>query len=309
MSGRRRAGWLIAALAALALVGPWLAPPAGPPSLAQSAAELLAPATRIEEMALAGGGFLRALEIRADGDVVRLRGPRGWRELPGVRMAGPVRARRAWLGTDRQGRDVLARTVAGARTSLVVALLATLIAGLCGTGVGLVRALGGTAADAGAGLVANGALAVPRLLAVLALGTALRGSLWGVALTIGVTSWMGLSRLVRDGAHAFLGSPAAEAVRAVGGARRDLVLRHLPPALSGVLAAGLPLAFSEAVILEATLSFLGIGAGTSRDSWGALIADAQRLLPAAWWMAAAPGLLLCLAAYAAHRIAAENSAR
>jgi len=306
---RRKTLALAAALAGLALVGPAIGPPPGPPSLAQGAAGLLAPGTRVSELPLEGGGIVRALEIRVRDGTLSVRGPRGWREVPGARPAGGVQVRRVWLGTDRQGRDVLGRTLAGARTSMFVALVATAVAAVVGTAIGLLRGLGGRPADAGAGLIANGALAIPRLLAVLALGTALRGSVWGVALTIGITSWMGLSRLVRDTTRGFLASTAAEGVRAIGGGRRDLVLRHLPTALSGVLAAALPLAWGEAMVLEATLSFLGIGAGATHDSWGTLIADARRLLPAAWWMAAAPGLLLCLAVYAAHRVAAAEPPR
>jgi ABC-type dipeptide/oligopeptide/nickel transport system permease subunit len=104
-----------ALLVVLAAIGPPLAGPAEPPSLAASAAQLLAPGTLAQEVRIEGGGFVRAIEIAVDEDGLRVRGRDVSRAIAGVRAVGTVRHVRLWLGTDHQGRSLLARVVHGAR--------------------------------------------------------------------------------------------------------------------------------------------------------------------------------------------------
>ncbi|HKQ60508.1 MAG TPA: ABC transporter permease subunit, partial [Candidatus Polarisedimenticolaceae bacterium] len=142
-------------------------------------------------------------------------------------------------------------------------------------------------------------LALPRLVLLLVLGTVLRPWPAGVGLAIGLASWMGIARLVDAEARRILARPFYDAARSSGGGGLRAGLRHLTPNLGPVLGAAAPHLAAEAILLESTLSFLGVGAGSSA-SWGSVVADGQRLLPAGWWLATFPGLLLCAAALAVH---------
>lgn len=303
MTGRAFAALACAVIAFAAAVGPWVCGPWGTPAVAPSAAQLLPPGTPIAEARVNGGGFARALDLQRNDTGLRALYTDGWRDIPGVRLDGPVVTRRLWLGSDSQGRDVLARAVAGARTSLEVALVATLAALFAGVGMGLAAALAGPRAAALLAVLTDAPLALPRLLLLLILGVALRGSTWGVALAIGLSSWMEVARLVEAQARAVVALPYVAGVRATGAGPWRLTAMHIVPNLAPVLVVALPLVATQAVLLESTLSFLGVGGDVGAPSWGAMVADAQRLLPNAWWMAVFPGALLVATALAIHGVA------
>jgi peptide/nickel transport system permease protein len=261
-----------------------------------------------EEVALEGGGFVRGIEIDVGDAGLRLRGRGQWREVSGVRAVGEVRSARLWLGTDHQGRNLMARVVHGARTTLVVASIATLVATLLGASLGLGASLAPAAARVPIEIGTDGLLGLPRLLLLLILGVALRGSTLGVGLAIGLASWMEVSRLIQAESLKLRGMPFVAAVEAVGVNRLRLAVRHLLPNLVPILAVVAPLVATQAILLEATLSFLGVG-GSGRASWGAIVADGQRLSPSAWWVALFPGLLLCATAFAVHGLTRSEKRR
>ncbi len=304
MTAPRLRNWALpGALGAVAALGPFLVGTADAPAVMPSAAQLLRPGTVVEEVVLEGGGIARAprVEVPAGGGL-RIVSPSGWRTFQGARAAAEPRRRRLWLGSDHQGRDLLAQTFHGARTSLLVAALAAFVAVALGTGIGLASALAGEVARRGLRLVADGALGLPRLLLLLMLGAALQGSATGVALAIGLASWMEVARLVEAESGRLARRAFFAAARASGAAGARLALRHLLPNVSPVLAAAAPLVATEAVLLESTLSFLGVSAGAGAVSWGRMVADGQRLLPDGWWLVVFPGLLLCLTALALHEL-------
>ncbi len=290
--------WLcFGALASLAILGPLLTGSADPPSLAPGAAQLLPPGARADEAVLEGGGFVRAREIIATEGGLRLRSAQGWREIRGVRATSPVRSARLWLGTDHQGRSLIARLLHGARTSLFVASVATVVAVALGTGFGLAAAWARGALAAGLRIAVDGLLGLPRLLLLLMLGVTLRGSTSGVALAIGLASWMEVSRLVEAEARGLRRRPFVSAAVAAGGGPVRMAWLHLAPNLTPIVSVAAPLVATEAVLLESTLSFLGV-AGGGADSWGRMVADGQRFLPSGWWLICFPGLLLSLTALA-----------
>jgi len=302
-----RPHWVLAAaLVGLAVVGPWIAGAESPPAVAPTAAQLLPPGAHVQTVALGGGGYARALEVEVLDDGLRLRSENGWRTLPSIRAAGEVRSSRLWLGSDHQGRSVLARVVHGARTSLLVAGLATLVAVLLGSTVGLAAASLPRVSSAAIEVVTDGLLGIPRLLLLLILGVLLRGSVPGIGLAIGLGSWIELSRLVHAEARRLGSFPFLKAARTSGAGRWRLAWSHLLPNLVPIIAVTAPLIAAEAVVLEATLAFLGIGGHVNSSSWGSLVADGQRLLPAAWWMLVFPGLLLCATGFAVHGLARRD---
>ena len=290
-----------AALVALALAGPWLAGSPDPPAIAPAAAQLLPPLSVVSEIPLAGGGFARAPRLEVATEGVRVDAGGVWRTYP-ERANGATVRHRLLLGTDQQGRDLLARTLHGARRSLAIALLAAVLAVLVGTLVGLGRAAGGRGTSLALGGLLDGALGLPRLLLLLALAGALARAPLGLALALALGGWMETARAVEASAGALLARPFVAAASAAGGSRAWIAGRHLLPGVLPVLAVMLPLAATEAVLLEATLSFLGATGRSGALSWGRIIAEGRALFPSGWWVAVFPGLLLALSAIVLSRL-------
>jgi peptide/nickel transport system permease protein len=203
------------------------------------------------------------------------------------------------LGTDRFGRDVWARLIYGARVSLGVGTLAVLLSGIIGVAVG--AAAGFWRGWIGAGLLGltDFALALPRVVLLLLLASLWQPSAGLVILVLGLTGWMTIARLVYAETRALAGRPFVESAVGLGVPGLRILLRHiLPNALTPVIVAS-ALGLGNAILLEAGLSFLGLGVQPPTPSWGNLIASGRDTLINAPWVAAAPGVALVLVVVAA----------
>lgn len=207
------------------------------------------------------------------------------------------------LGTDRLGRDVWSRLLHGARVSLVVGASATLVALTAGVAVGAAAALGSRWVSALLLGLTDFALALPRVVLLLLLAALWEPSLTLVVLTLGLTGWMPITRLVYAEALAQLGRPYVESARALGSARLRLLLRHVLPHATGPLVAAATLGIGHAITLEAGLSFLGLGVPPPQSSWGSLIASGRETAVNAPWVGLAPGVALVLVVMACTRLA------
>jgi peptide/nickel transport system permease protein len=198
------------------------------------------------------------------------------------------------LGTDRLGRDVWSRLAYGARVSLGVGVLAVLLSVTIGVVVGAASALARGPIAALLLAATDFALALPRVVLLLLLAALWSPSVTLVVLVLGLTGWMTIARLVHAEARALLGRPFVEAALALGSTRRRLLLRHLVPNVATPVIVAAALGVGNAILLEAGLSFLGMGVQPPAPSWGNMIASGRDALMNAPWVAVAPGAALVL---------------
>jgi len=198
------------------------------------------------------------------------------------------------LGTDRFGRDVWTRLVYGGRVSLGVGVLAVLLSITLGVAVGALAGYWrGPLALTLLGLT-DFALALPRVVLLLLLAALWRPSTGLVVVVLGLTGWMGVARLVHGEVRALAARPFVEGAVAIGARRLRVLARHiLPNALTPVIVAA-ALGVGNAIMLEAGLSYLGLGVQPPTPSWGNMIASGRDVLVNAPWVAAAPGVALVL---------------
>lgn len=202
------------------------------------------------------------------------------------------------LGTDRFGRDVLARLIYGARVSMTVGILSVAVSAAVGSAVGIGAAVAGGVTERILMAATDAALAIPRLVLLLALVALFEPSLVLVVMVLGLTGWMGIARLARAEAKGILVRPYVDAARATGASWGRLLVRHLlPNTTTGVVVAA-ALAVGHAIALESGLSFLGLGVPPPTPSWGNMIAGGRDALVQAPWIATFPGLALVLAVVA-----------
>jgi len=198
------------------------------------------------------------------------------------------------LGTDRLGRDVWTRLAYGARVSLAVGTLAVVLSVVIGVGVGAAAGLARGWPSRALLALTDFALAVPRVVLLLLLAALWTPSVTLVVLVLGITGWMPLARLVYGETRGLLVRPFAESALALGAGWARLLTRHLLPNLLTPIVVAAALGVGNAILLEAGLSFLGLGVQPPAASWGNMIAAGRDALMDAPWIAGAPGVALVL---------------
>ena len=207
------------------------------------------------------------------------------------------------FGTDQLSRDVLSRVVSGARVSLSVAAIAVALSVTLGAAVGLVAGYLGGAMDAVLMRLVDGALAVPRLfLLMLVLAVPTRVPLLALIVLIGATGWFGTSRMIRAEVLRLREETYVRAAEALGASRRRIIFRHLLVNTAGPLLVAATLGVGDVILLEAGLSFLGLGVQPPTPSWGGMILDARPVLESAPWVGIFPGVMITLTVLATNLV-------
>lgn len=199
------------------------------------------------------------------------------------------------FGTDIYSRDVFSRLVHGSRISLSVAFLAVLLSITVGTAYGAIAGYLGGRADGLMMRIIDALLSIPRVLVLLAI-FALWGrvSLGALVLILGLTGWFTTSRLVRAQVLALKTEEMVVAARALGARHRRILWRHILPGVTSTVVVAATLGIGNVIILEAGLSFLGVGVQAPIASWGNIIADGASNVAGLWWMSLFPGLAIVL---------------
>ncbi|MEO7985428.1 MAG: ABC transporter permease [Gemmatimonadales bacterium] len=205
------------------------------------------------------------------------------------------------FGTDQLSRDVLARVATGGRVSLAVAVIAVGLSITLGAMVGLVSGYWGGMVDVVFMRLVDGALAIPRLfILLLVLAMSERVPVWALVLLLGTTGWFGTSRIVRAEVLRLREESYVRAAEALGAPRRRIIFRHLLPNTLGPLLVAATLGVGDVILLEAGLSFLGLGIQPPAPSWGGMILDAREVLVTSPWAGIFPGIAIVLTVLSAN---------
>lgn len=199
------------------------------------------------------------------------------------------------MGTDSFSRDVLSRLLYGGRLSLTVAVFATLVSVTLGTAYGAVAGYSNGFAATAMERMLDALLAIPRLLLLIAIFAAWRDMPLAVfVIMLGLTGWYGLARLVRGQVLALRERDFVASARALGATRARILVRHILPNVVSPIVVAATLGIGHVIVLEAGLSWLGIGVRQPTASWGNMIQDGSDQMARAWWVSLFPGLAIVL---------------
>ena len=197
----------------------------------------------------------------------------------------------ALLGTDFQGRDLLSRLIFGARVSLIVGIMGTIVAGSIGTTLGILAGYLGGWVDQTIMRITDAWLALPALVFAIFLATLVGPSMWNIVIILGAVYWTRYARVIRGEVLSLREREFIKLAEIAGASRLRVILRHVLPNVLNSAMVLASLTIGVVIIAEASLSFLGVGVPPPEPAWGSMLADGRSMLMVGdWWLTVFPGL-------------------
>jgi peptide/nickel transport system permease protein len=198
------------------------------------------------------------------------------------------------LGTDQLGRDLLTRVLYGGRVSLTVGFVAIALSGFLGVCLGLLSGYFGGIVDTIIMRLADIQLAIPSMLLAIVMSTVMGSGLTNIIIVLAITGWVQYARVVRGSTLKVRETEYVEAARSLGAGKLRILFVHiLPNVMNSVIVIG-TLQMARMILLEASLSFLGLGVNVATPTWGNLISNGRDYITSAWWLCLIPGLAIVI---------------
>jgi peptide/nickel transport system permease protein len=199
-----------------------------------------------------------------------------------------------WLGTDQLGRDTLSRIIEGTRVTILLSLFAVIVSGVVGVAAGLSAGFYGGKIDAVILRLIDIQLAFPLILLVIAIVAVVGPSLLNLVVVMGLSGWPRFARIVRGSVLTVRHLEFVDAARSIGASRTRIMTQHILPNILSAIIVYASFEIARMILLEATLSFLGLGVQPPTPTWGGMISDGRKYINQSWAVAVAPGVTIAL---------------
>jgi peptide/nickel transport system permease protein len=202
-----------------------------------------------------------------------------------------------FFGTDRLGRDVLARVLNGGQTSLIIGFLSASIASLIGLFVGINAGFFKGNIDKTITIIIDLFLTFPTFFLLLALVSYIQASALVLIIVISITGWMGMARLIRSESFAIGNKPFIKILKLANVSKTKIIFKYFAPLLAPIFLISFTFGVGGSILAESGLSFLGLGINPPQMSWGSLLSDGKAVIDIAWWVSFFPGLMIFIVTF------------
>jgi peptide/nickel transport system permease protein len=201
------------------------------------------------------------------------------------------------FGTDRLGRDILARIIEGGQTSLIIGFLSAAITSLIGLFIGINAGYLKGNVDKGITILIDLFLTFPTFFLLLALVSYIDASVFVLIVVLSITGWMSMARLIRSESFAISNKPYIKILKLGGVSNLKIIFKYFAPLLAPIFLVSFTFGVGGAILGESALSFLGLGINPPQMSWGTILSDGKDVMDIAWWISFFAGLLIFLVTF------------